>query len=70
VVETEAVLPPSVRSEAEGQRSQLEWNPKGDLIGELAGILQPGQEGLWEVPVPREVEGVDARGQLYDVGRG
>ena len=33
----------------------------------MAGILQPGQEGLREVPVPREVEGVDARGQFDDV---
>ena len=60
VVEAKAVLPPSVRGEAERKRPQLERNPKGDLIRELTGVLQPGQEGLREVAVPREVEGVDA----------
>jgi hypothetical protein len=39
------------------------------VVGELAGILQPGQEGLREVPVLRETEGVNAGGQFLDAGR-
>jgi hypothetical protein len=62
-------FPPSVGREPEGQLPQLERDGQGHLVGEESGLLEPGQEGLGEVGVPREAEGVDARGQLCDIRR-
>jgi hypothetical protein len=67
VVQTEAVFAPAVGGQPEGQWAQLEGDGKGHLVGKEAGLLQPSQEGLREIPVPREVESVDARSQFLDI---
>ena len=64
VVEAVAVLAPAVGSEPQRQWSQHEGNGHRHSVGEAPLLLELGQEALGEVAVPREVEGVDARGHL------
>ena len=68
VVEAEAVLPPPVRSDAEGVLADLARRRTFGLGGPGPAVLESGQEPPREFGSAREVEGVDSRRQLPEPG--
>ena len=66
VGEAVAVLPPSVRSELESLPSEVEGDPRLELVGEPTEVLKSHEEIWPQDAAAREVEGIYSRGQLPD----